>query len=94
MNNEKVVLNKTKVQQALAKDFVFIKLYTNTGTDAHKEAVRALRNRFLGPANPWYVLLTADEVQIKRWGGQLTVEGFLADLAMAKAKSGRTAKAK
>lgn len=93
MRNEDVVLKKTAVQQVLAADFVFIKLYTNQGTAEHKDAVKQLRNRFKGAANPWYVFLTADERELKRFGGQLTMDGFLADLETVKQEAGRTAKA-
>ena len=73
---------------------MFIKLYTNKGTKAHKDEVKALRNRFKGAANPWYVFLTANEVELQRFGGNLTIPGFLKRLADAKEAAGRTASAK
>ncbi|MHC5020043.1 MAG: hypothetical protein ACYTGX_08025 [Planctomycetota bacterium] len=93
MNNERVALHKPQVQEVLAKDFVFIKLYTNQGSDEQQAQVKKLRNRFKGAANPWYVFLTPDERELKRFGSTLTLEGFLADLEWAKEQAGRTAKA-
>lgn len=94
MRNEDVAIKKPAVQKVLAEDWVFIKLYTNKGSKEHKAAVKKLRNEYKGAANPWYVFLTPDLRQIKRFGGQLTLDGFLKDLAAAKAESDRTAKAK
>lgn len=81
------------MQKALAADFVFIKLYTNQGSDEQQERIKKLRNRFKGAANPWYVFLTPDGRELKRFGSTLSVEGFLKDLDWVKAQVGRTAKA-